>query len=261
YASVLGATLRIDICEIHIEIANYIYEEIFDKEMVYPHILMRDYARQTIEYISLSKDISNINLEKIRPPYKSNWYKKEYSNLNIDDYIKSLKNKLDSHLHFSIDKIKNSMTTEYGRGTGAYGDFGRYVFGYAVRNWVKGFKSDQDLSNIALMRIFEMGYDAKLHGEFDMWVNRYDNFNNSIERISKKYQWIAYYEILAKLVDKFPDVQYSGLWDDYIRDIDPTLLLLEIDKESKILVPSPLPSHQSNEWVKNTKVFDETKLF
>ncbi|HCZ3670368.1 TPA: hypothetical protein O2424_002916, partial [Staphylococcus aureus] len=55
YASVLGATLRIDICEIHIEIANYIYEEIFDKEMVYPHILMRDYARQTIEYISLSK--------------------------------------------------------------------------------------------------------------------------------------------------------------------------------------------------------------
>ncbi len=102
--------------------------------MVYPHILMRDYARQTIEYISLSKDISNINLEKIRPPYKSNWYKKEYSNLNIDDYIKSLKNKLDSHLHFSIDKIKNSMTTEYGRGTGAYGDFGRYVFGYAVRN-------------------------------------------------------------------------------------------------------------------------------
>ncbi|ORN63908.1 hypothetical protein, partial [Staphylococcus aureus] len=79
--------------------------------------------------------------------------------------------------------------------TGAYGDFGRYVFGYAVRNWVKGFKSDQDLSNIALMRIFEMGYDAKLHGEFDMWVNRYDNFNNSIERISKKYQWIAYYEI------------------------------------------------------------------
>ena len=34
--------------------------------MVYPHILMRDYARQTIEYISLSKDISNINLEKIR---------------------------------------------------------------------------------------------------------------------------------------------------------------------------------------------------
>lgn len=44
--------------------------------MVYPHILMRDYARQTIEYISLSKDISNINLEKIRPPYKSNWYKK-----------------------------------------------------------------------------------------------------------------------------------------------------------------------------------------
>lgn len=37
------------------------------------------------------------------------------------------------------------------------------------------------------MRIFEMGYDVKLYGEFDMWVNCYDNFNNLIERISKKY--------------------------------------------------------------------------
>ncbi len=30
-----------------------------------------------------------------------------------------------------------------------------------------------------------------------------------LKEFSKKYQWIAYYEILAKLVDKFPDVQYS----------------------------------------------------
>ncbi len=44
-----------------------------------------------------------------------------------------------------------------------------------------------------------------------------------LKQFSKKYQWIAYYEILAKLVDKFPDVQYSGLWDDYIRDIESQL--------------------------------------
>lgn len=63
-------------------------------------------------------------------------------NLNIDDYIKFLKNKLDSYLYFFIDKIKNLMIMEYGRGIGVYGDFGRYVFGYVVWNWVKGFKSD-----------------------------------------------------------------------------------------------------------------------
>ncbi len=76
-----------------------------------------------------------------------------------------------------------------------------------------------------------------------------------------KYQWIAYYEILAKLVDKFP--MFNIL--DYGMIILEILILLyyylKLIKNQKILVPSPLPSHQSNEWVKNTKVFDETKLF
>lgn len=45
YVFVLGVIFWIDICEIYIEIVNYIYEEIFDKEMVYFYILMRDYVR------------------------------------------------------------------------------------------------------------------------------------------------------------------------------------------------------------------------
>ncbi|MEB6320884.1 SMEK domain-containing protein [Staphylococcus xylosus] len=261
YASVFGGVLRSNKCGINIEIANYIYNEIFNKESVYPHILMRDYARQTIEYICLSNNISNINIEKIRPPYNSKWYEKTYSNSEIDNYANSIKNKLDSNLHIAIDKIIKSMTTEYGRGIAAYGDFGRYVFGYGVKRWEKHFNSDQELSNIAIMRVFEMGYNAELHGKFDIFINSHDRDNNSIERIGKKYQWIAFYEILAKLVDKFSDYLYSGLWMDYIRDIDPTLLLVQLENESKELLPSPMPLNPSLEWVKSNAVYDETNTF
>ncbi len=63
------------------------------------------------------------------------------------------------------------MTTEYGRGVGGYGDFGRYVLGSIVREWENQFNSDQELSNIAIKRVFEMGYDIKLHGEFDINIS------------------------------------------------------------------------------------------
>ncbi|MCE3312607.1 hypothetical protein, partial [Staphylococcus aureus] len=88
-----------------------------------------------------------------------------------------------------------------GRGIAGYGDFGRYVFGYAVKRWENQFESDQELGNHVIMRVFEMGYDANLHGEFDLSVSSFDRHNNDIERIGKKYQWIAFHELLAKLID------------------------------------------------------------
>ncbi|RIL68775.1 ATP-binding protein, partial [Staphylococcus devriesei] len=191
YASVYGGVVRSDGRDEYIDIANYIYSVVFEKKVVCPHILLRDYARQTIEYICLSREIINIDLDKIRPPYKSEWYLKTYSNEDIDEFIKNKKEGLRNDLQYSLDKIVNSMTTEHGRGVGGYGDFGRYIFGFAVKRWASQFKNDQELSNLAIMRIFEMGYDANLHGEFDLSVNSFDRHNNNIERISKKYQWIA----------------------------------------------------------------------
>ncbi|MEO3920396.1 hypothetical protein, partial [Raoultella ornithinolytica] len=57
------------------------------------------------------------------------------------------------------------------------------------------------------------------------------------ERIGKKYQWIAYYEYMARLADNFTRFEgygderkenpYQGPWEPYVRDIDPTILLKE----------------------------------
>src|SRR5690625_3518995 len=104
------------------------------------------------------------------------------------------------------------MTTEYGRGVGGYGDFGRYVFGSSVRKWENQFDSDQELSNIAIKRIFEMGYDINFHGEFDLSVSPYDRHSDVVERIGKKYQWIAFHELMAKLADNFPTYEEKKIY-------------------------------------------------
>src|SRR5699024_2842562 len=112
YASVYGGVIRSNHYDGHMDIAKYVYKEVFDKEFIYPHILMRDYARQTVEYVCLSNNISDINLDKIRPPYSSKWYSKSYNNEDIDEFVKTKKAGLNHHSQRAVDRIVSSMTTE-----------------------------------------------------------------------------------------------------------------------------------------------------
>jgi len=85
-------------------------------------------------------------------------------------------------------------------------------------------------------RVVDLGYNPKLHSEFDNMVNRYDNSGRSehkAERIGKKYQWIAYHEFMALVSDHFEfkgdswsnlEEKYKGPWNPYVRDIDPSSL-------------------------------------
>lgn len=232
YASVYGGVLRSNYCDEHIEVASYIYSEVFEKEYVYPHVLMRDYARQIIEYVYLKNSISDINLDRIRPPYSSEWYGKSYTTEEIDELVAFKTDGLNSNLQRAVNRIISSMTTEYSRGIAGYGDFGRYVFGYAVKRWENQFESDQELGNHVIMRVFEMGYDANLHREFDLSVSSFDRHNNDIERIGKKYQWIAFHELLAKLIDNFLTYDEKEIYTkevyEYLRE-NPTKKLKILD--------------------------------
>jgi len=90
-------------------------------------------------------------------------------------------------------------------------------------------------------RVHKLGYDVKRHGQFELMFTNYNGFGRStnIERISKKYQWIALYEILGIIADNHkmrsgisrtnPYEFYKGTWQNYIRDIDPAYITL--DKE------------------------------
>lgn len=54
-------------------------------------------------------------------------------------------------------------------------------------------------------RVFDLGWTAERFGVFDSCAKRNNDgrMSHSAERIGKKYQWIAYYEILARAADNF----------------------------------------------------------
>lgn len=91
-------------------------------------------------------------------------------------------------------------------------------------------------------RTMDLGWDPKLHGEFDDNLNlgRYERIGRKPERIGKKYQWIALHEFLAIAGDNFEfkgdsvfgkSERFEGAWQLGIRDIDPSCILHDRPEE------------------------------
>lgn len=240
FAVTFGVVVRMEKNDGLKELGEYIYKTIFDKEEVIPHILLRDYAKSTIDYISYLGVELDMNLEKIKPPYKS--YFPDMEKLPTNEDLAKYKDKDDGY-HQS--RIISSMMTEYGN-SGGYGDFGRYVFGSKLYDF-ECKKDEQLISNYAINKIFEeYGYNGCFFNDAEKSIqekNRYgyNRHNHKIERIGKKYQWIAMHDTLARITDNFKMIDPSSGWNDdekklivyqgayepYVRDIDPTILLKE----------------------------------
>lgn len=85
-------------------------------------------------------------------------------------------------------------------------------------------------------RVFDLGWTAERFGDFDRNVNWHSGRKaDKPERVGKKYQWIAYHEILAYIADHYQyrerfgggheNQRYEGPWQEMLRDIDPSCLL------------------------------------
>lgn len=103
-----------------------------------------------------------------------------------------------------------------------------------------GYQPRLDLKMIqryVLWRVFDMGWTVERFGEFDRFMSdgNYGREARKAERMGKKYQWIAYHEILACIADHYQyreqyggndgDRQYEGPWQASLRDIDPSNIL------------------------------------
>lgn len=238
----------------------FVFEEIFNKDIIYPDILLRDYARLIIEryLIEYPGELQGYDLRKIEPPYKSD------SIPDIDDQRYS-----DKDYKNGLFYIQHSMRFE---GIGMYGDFGRYVFQSALRDFEV---DDYKIFNYAMYYIInELGYQDNLFGDYDRYVSRFTYNRHHViktERIGKKYQWIAMYNILARVSDHYPMkncfsmdeeiISYDGPWEPYVKDFDPTLNehnLLCDDAPYFLQVNEHIrESIQENEIAKNDPVFDE----
>lgn len=89
-------------------------------------------------------------------------------------------------------------------------------------------------------RVIQLGWTPKLFGEFDSSIREGSRNPDKPERIGKKYQWIAYYEFLARVADNFEyrgdtwlkqSQSYQGPWQDYWRNIDPSFLIQSTDND------------------------------
>lgn len=87
-----------------------------------------------------------------------------------------------------------------------------------------------------LWRVFDLGWTTEKFGKFDRFtIGFHGRYAKKSERIGKKYQWIAYHEIMALVSDNFQyyesfnrdeiDHTYVGPWQIHMRDIDPSCIV------------------------------------
>ena len=89
-----------------------------------------------------------------------------------------------------------------------------------------------------LWRVFDLGWTIERFGGFDRFsIGDAGRAADKPERIGKKYQWIAYHEMLAYLSDHFQYRErygahvahrYQGPWQERLRDIDPSCTVKSI---------------------------------
>lgn len=250
------------------KLALYVYEAIFNKEKVYPNMLLRDYAKNIIEYAKYKTPNNDIKKISIIPPYQSDMpeipsddeikkYTLDYSAKNFKDYW------------WSQNSILSSMEVEYDRegNPGGYGDFGRYTFQSYFFPWKRANRDKldyNDLKNIAIKRIFDMGYDVEKHGHYDRKISGGRSRDSKTERIGKKYQWIALYELAAQVADNFKievhvddhgsiEEQYcTNSAEPNLRKIDPTIVAVVDEGSMQKSIHDSLykfSNQTNNEWL------------
>ncbi len=341
YAVAYGCILRTEQDEAVKKIAEFTYKNIFEKGNPPIHILLRDYARNIVEY-ALYKNVGiKVDTDLIRPPYNSEMpilpqseddvkmYKLDFNSPNFKEengfsqnriyesllgYIADFGNKIvrptvDDFSSFSFKEDENyerflrtlkrsessliktifrcmEQETLFNKNNGYQKQFGikwsedqkSYLeMSTSIKNMcLKGLNSvlNQEQADYVkevivtyferklkkedfnpypvrywiVKRVFELGYDRKMHGEYDNIASNYSfRGENKIERIGKKYQWIAFHEILAMLADNYKIKNgwssehkydfYRGTWQLSIRNIDPSYITKsKEDEEEKIVL-------------------------
>ena len=131
------------------------------------------------------------------------------------------------------------------RSVSEMGDFGRYVIQSALHDFTphplgKAISKGDTRATFdatwaqrwVFQRVISLGWTPKRFADFDRAVNRFTGrTGHKPERFGKKYQWMAFHELIARVADNFhmmpghggEPIPYEGPWQLLRRDIDPTL--------------------------------------
>ena len=206
--------------------AQLVYNLVFKDGNPPEDILIRDFAKCIVDYSETLSCGITFKPESIEAPYSKEKKNVYVPTAEIEKYELSYDQEEDKLIVTAQNNILHSMCTEYSS-RGMYGDFGRYVFQNAIDNWNDDI---EQISNYGIKMIFEeFGYDAKVFKGFDGRHSSWERHGNKIERIGKKYEWIALYRIAAILDDNHFGEELDRSWKTptlyHLRRFDPTIMM------------------------------------
>ena len=199
-----------------------------------PNIIARDAVCGVYEWCVSHDLIDRNTYQEVLPPYGSAPPGKPRTEKQIE------------RKHGMGMPRKGGTRKSYGRlftSLFGLGDFREYVIGSTLRHFSQSPISQQrpvssnrpefptDLASCWVFdRVLSLGWTPERFAEFDGRCP-YDSWEHKAERFGKKYQWIAFRELLARIADNFDmnddsnqrQVTYAGPWQFFGRDIDPTL--------------------------------------
>lgn len=205
------------------KISDYVLENVFKKAEVFPHILIRDYALGIVRYALKYNIYSKETMIKalISAPYKSKFPDRFPSQNTIDKLEEKYKTKN------GFEYVLRSMDVGAG-----YGDFGRYILKNAL-NRFEGIDDIEKIKRWIIKRTLQLGFNPEIHDS--SLPGYFGRRGGRTERIGKKYQWIALYEMLALIQDHYMKCPEYGeknatkflesAGELGVRNFDPTLLL------------------------------------
>ena len=212
--------------KINREVALVVYASVFDDKEVLQDAKVREFAYLTIlKCLNTVGNIEGIDYYIIQPPYNAEDIPiMEKQNYKLDDYASGF-NRIVSSMY--PDRIPN-------RGH-MYGNFGRYIFESSLDCFEN--VNIENCYHYAMQYIKdELGYEDKYFSDYDgrgFHLNHYPGQLVNIERIGKKYQWIALANTIARISDNYyirkndSDMKcdkFDGLWELFhLRDFDPTI--------------------------------------
>jgi hypothetical protein len=153
----------------------------------------------------------------------------------------------DAQLSATLTEAERILTSQLRRGSKKCRLFENVVKDYVdePHEFYRENTFDSDLARRwMIQRILDLGWTVERFGQFDRSIPSQGRDAQKPERIGKKYQWIAYHELHARLSDNFRlrkdqwsgrELTYDGPEDAGIsRDIDPSNLLRRTHRDEWI---------------------------
>ncbi len=156
----------------------------------------------------------------------------------LDEEIKILDLEQDVLDKLQEDKFNQSVFKEL-LSVEQLKEYNEFIVSHSRKDESKFAIDIKSIKRLIFLEAIKLGWNKEFFEEFDGKVGHKGRMEHQTERIGKKYQWIAFYKVLARLTDNYEYQdeiyenkisKYQGTYKSYLRNIDPTTILKEKSK-------------------------------